>query len=51
MTPTKDLDEASAHQDEWAEHERTYKGFVRGVVLFAAHVLVVLLICGATLVA
>ena len=31
-------------EDDWAEHQRTYKYFVRGVVLFAAHVLVVLLI-------
>jgi hypothetical protein len=30
--------------DDWAEHERTYKGFVRGVLLFAAHVLIILLI-------
>jgi hypothetical protein len=46
MTPTKHLNEASAQPDEWAEHERTYKGFVRGVIIFAAHVLVVLLILG-----
>ncbi len=31
-------------QDEWAEHERTYRGFVRGVFIFAAHVLVILLV-------
>jgi aa3 type cytochrome c oxidase subunit IV len=30
--------------EDWAEHQRTYKGFVRGVLLFAAHVLVILLI-------
>jgi hypothetical protein len=46
MTPVKDSGQASAHQDDWTEHQRTYKGFVRGVVLFAAHVLVVLLILG-----
>jgi hypothetical protein len=46
MTPTKNLHQAPAPQDEWAEHERTYKGFVRGVIIFAAHVLVVLLILG-----
>jgi hypothetical protein len=40
------LHQAPAPQDEWAEHERTYKGFVRGVIIFAAHVLVVLLILG-----
>ena len=31
-------------QEDWAEHERTYRGFVKGVLLFAAHVLVVLLV-------
>jgi Bacterial aa3 type cytochrome c oxidase subunit IV len=31
-------------QEDWAEHQRTYHGFVKGVVLFAAHVLVILLI-------
>lgn len=31
-------------QDDWIEHERTYRGFVKGVFIFAAHVLVVLLI-------
>ena len=34
----------SSPQDDWAEHERTYRGFVRGVLLFAAHVLIILLI-------
>lgn len=33
-----------AEPKDWAEHERTYKGFVTGVFLFAGHVLVVLLI-------
>jgi Bacterial aa3 type cytochrome c oxidase subunit IV len=28
----------------WAEHERTYRGFVKGVVIFTAHVFVILLI-------
>jgi hypothetical protein len=46
MTRTKDVNQASAQQDEWAEHERTYKGFVKGVIIFATHVLVVLLILG-----
>jgi hypothetical protein len=46
MTATKSPNEASAPQDDWVEHERTYKGFVRGVIIFAAHVLVVLLILG-----
>lgn len=31
-------------QDDWAEHERTYRGFVKGVVLFAAHALIILLV-------
>jgi len=31
-------------QDDFAEHERTYRAFVRGVLLFAAHVLAVLLL-------
>ena len=31
-------------QEDWAEHQRTYKLFVRGVLLFAAHALVILLI-------
>src|SRR5205814_10347874 len=34
----------SSPQDDWSEHERTYRGFVRGVLLFAAHVLISLLI-------
>jgi len=29
---------------DWAEHERTYRGFVQGVVLFTAHVFIILLI-------
>jgi hypothetical protein len=39
-----DVDRATTLQEDWAEHERTYRGFVKGVVLFAAHVLVILLI-------
>jgi hypothetical protein len=31
-------------QEDWAEHARTYRYFVRGVLLFAAHVFVILLI-------
>jgi hypothetical protein len=31
-------------QEDWTEHTRTYTGFVRGVLLFAAHALVILLI-------
>ena len=31
-------------REDWAEHERTYRGFVKGVLLFAAHILVVLLL-------
>jgi hypothetical protein len=34
----------TSQQDDWAEHQRTYKVFVRGVTIFAAHVLVVLLV-------
>ena len=30
--------------DDFSEHQRTYRGFVKGVVIFAAHVLAVLLI-------
>lgn len=29
---------------DWAEHQRTYRGFVKGVFIFAAHVLVILLV-------
>jgi hypothetical protein len=31
-------------EDDWAEHQRTYRGFVKGVLIFAAHVLAILLI-------
>ena len=31
------------HED-FAERERTYRGFVKGVIIFAAHVLVILLV-------
>jgi hypothetical protein len=39
----------SSHQlptprDDWTEHERTYRWFVTGVFLFAAHALVILLV-------
>ena len=30
--------------DDFAEHEQTYRYFVKGAFLFAAHVLVILLI-------
>jgi hypothetical protein len=33
-----------AHQIDFADHQRTYRAFVRGVAVFAAHVAVVLLI-------
>ena len=36
--------EATTAQENWAEHERTYRGFVKGVVIFTAHVFVILLI-------
>lgn len=32
----------ASEPDDYAEHQRTYRGFVRGVVLFVAHVLVIL---------
>jgi hypothetical protein len=35
---------APTAQDDWAEHERTYRGFVKGVLIFAAHALAILLI-------
>ena len=37
---------AQSHQaeDEFEEHERTYRAFVRGVIIFTAHVFAVLLI-------
>ena len=31
-------------QETWAEHERTYQLFVKSIFIFAAHVLVILLI-------
>jgi len=33
-----------APQIDLAEHQRTYRGFVRGVVLFTAHAAIILLI-------
>jgi hypothetical protein len=36
--------EATTAQENWAEHERTYRGFVKGVTIFTAHVFVILLI-------
>ena len=38
------LDRNRSAQDDWAEHEITYRKFVRGVMIFAAHVLIVLLV-------
>jgi Bacterial aa3 type cytochrome c oxidase subunit IV len=32
------------YPEDFAEHEKTYRYFVKGVFLFAAHVLVILLI-------
>jgi hypothetical protein len=37
-------DTVSSAQDDWAEHQRTYRGFVKGVLIFAAHVIAILLI-------
>ena len=36
--------EQAASSEDFAEHEKTYRYFVRGVFLFAAHVLLILLI-------
>ena len=36
--------EQAASTEDFAEHEKTYRYFVRGVLLFAAHVLLILLI-------
>jgi aa3 type cytochrome c oxidase subunit IV len=33
-------------QDDFAEHRRTYHGFVMGATIFAGHVLAILLILG-----
>jgi hypothetical protein len=38
------MDETPAPREDWAEHERTYKGFVKGVIVFVAHAFIVLLI-------
>jgi hypothetical protein len=38
------LDAPATVPEDWAEHERTYRGFVKGVVIFTAHVFVILLI-------
>jgi hypothetical protein len=42
--PMIDTHQTRSPQDDWAEHERTYKGFVKGVFLFAVHALAILLI-------
>ncbi len=38
------VDAPPTAEETWAEHERTYRGFVKGVVIFTAHVFVILLI-------
>ena len=43
----EDIEMPDAHglptpEEDWAEHQRTYRVFVKGVFLFAAHVLVIL---------
>ncbi|RTL73007.1 MAG: aa3-type cytochrome c oxidase subunit IV [Hyphomicrobiales bacterium] len=38
--------ETETGRDDYAEHLRTYRGFVRGVVIFVAHVAVILLFLG-----
>ena len=38
------VDAPPTTEENWAEHERTYRGFVKGVVIFSAHVFVILLI-------
>ena len=37
-------DQQLTAREDWAEHERTYRGFVKGVVVFTAHVFVILLV-------
>ena len=44
MTTPTNIGETPAPREDWAEHERTYKGFVKGVIVFVAHAFVVLLI-------
>jgi hypothetical protein len=39
-----DADKLPTPQQDWAEHERVYRGFVKGVLLFSTHVLVILLL-------
>jgi len=38
------VDRPSRSEQDWQEHEQTYRGFVKGVVIFTAHVFVILLI-------
>jgi hypothetical protein len=38
------VDRPSSRTSDRAEHERTYRGFVKGVFIFAAHGLLMLLI-------
>jgi len=40
----KHLEALPSAQDAYAGHQRTYRGFVKGVLIFAAHVLAILLI-------
>jgi len=44
MSDTVKGDASPTVGENWAEHERTYRGFVKGVVIFTAHVFVILLI-------
>ncbi|MGE0699581.1 MAG: aa3-type cytochrome c oxidase subunit IV [Hyphomicrobiaceae bacterium] len=38
------LDELRRNGDDYASHLATYEGFVRGVMIFTAHVAVILLL-------
>jgi aa3 type cytochrome c oxidase subunit IV len=36
--------DATMSQAQYADHLRTYRGFVKGTVIFAAHALIILLL-------
>jgi hypothetical protein len=41
------IDQSSSTTNDWAEHERTYRGLVKAVFIFAPHVLLILPILAA----
>jgi hypothetical protein len=43
-SPTDDRPGKRPNDADFAEHLRTYRGFVKGVMLFAGHVLLVLIL-------